>query len=239
MQAPHNVCTHLSFLRFFSLFFWFHLFSLFFFPSPSYYCFLLFLSCCLCGTHHTCSGECVWDNSARRGLGRSGVCVHMNTALRHTTSPHVAIWAKANCLSFCPSIPSRLGVGFDCCRPPTALGTHCCLVVCLWAVDTAARLVPFDHSGFYPFDCGGAAFYPGSGVVLVGSGPLTRGRFFSWYSLNVYQCTTPAIGQGSYALLRGCLIPKASVKSNCVLFYLSLFSPFFPRLSFLSLILFF
>ena len=39
------------------------------------------------------------------------------------------------------------------------------------------ELLPFDHSGFYPFDYGGAGnLCPGSGVVLlVFSGPLTRG----------------------------------------------------------------
>ena len=47
-------------------------------------------------------GGCVRDtNSARWGRGWCGVCVHSDTALRHTTSPHVAILAETNSLSFC------------------------------------------------------------------------------------------------------------------------------------------
>ena len=39
------------------------------------------------------------------------MCTHCDTAHRHTTSPHVAIWDQANSLSFCPSHTLLVGVG--------------------------------------------------------------------------------------------------------------------------------
>ena len=98
-----------------------------------------------CGTLHTCSGGCV-SGTIWRGvvLGGSGVCVHRDTAVRHTTSLHVAVGRSTQLdLLALPSLPV---VCWRCVhRQPTALGTNLCLVVCLWVVDAAAGLVPLDR----------------------------------------------------------------------------------------------
>ena len=87
-----------------------------------------------------------------------------------------------------------------------------------------------------PFGCGGAGcLYPSvSGVVLlVGFRPFDQGTRCSWWvrksrptRVPMDQAfsqsgTTPAIGQGSNALLKGCLIPKNSLGHNCIMVHVA------------------
>ena len=134
--------------------------------------------------------------------------VHINAVGPGTPRIPCCHLGQAHSLNFVPPMRSLLCACLVATDHLRELGTHQVLGSrCLWAVVTATGLVPLTMVGFtrelrwcwWPVPFGGVILLVGFARVSNEPGVLSQ------------RSTTPAFGQGSYAVLMGCLMPRTSV----------------------------
>ena len=111
---------------------------------------------------------------------------------------------QAHSLFFCPSRALSAVCWLGCHRPPGIGYPPVLGLLCLWPVVTAAGLVPLTIVVLLVSFGGAGGLYSVGGVVLL----VDFVRVTSERGVLSQCCTTPAFGQGSFAALMVCLIPR-------------------------------